>query len=295
MSGESSNTNAPLPFSTVLHMKTIKLSSSNYLLWNKQMLPLLAYQQLTGYVDGSIPKPSATITNGDNTSPNPAYASWIAADQPSLSEEAMAETLGHSTSHAVRSALVDIYQHDSLEPESHEMFLQSITDSSVAPVAFNTTYRASTTDSSRGRGSTCGRSSTRGSSNRGRGRGNRRPPHCQLCRTEGHYANQCPDLHTFARSPSTDMLLLSTYCDDYPMPSHSPEPSPMSHPDPTPPCELCTDPPPLAPPVAASTLNDQPPPSPTQNDQPPPSPLPPPVTSSQGSGHPMITRSKNGA
>ena len=97
----------------------------------------------------------------------------------------------------------------------------------------------------------------------------------------------------FQGHPSTaskDMLLLSTYCDDYPMPSHSPEPSPMSHPDPTPPCELCTDPPPLAPPVAASTLNDQPPPSPTlndqpptsppQNDQPPPSPLPPPFASS---------------
>ena len=86
------------------------------------MLPLLAYQQLMGYVDGSIPKPSKTITNGDVTSPNPAYASWIAADQrallliqASLSEEAMAETLGHSTSHAVWSALADIYQHDSLE------------------------------------------------------------------------------------------------------------------------------------------------------------------------------------
>ncbi|GJT51449.1 retrovirus-related pol polyprotein from transposon TNT 1-94 [Tanacetum coccineum] len=86
------------------------------------MLPLLAYQKLTGYVDGSIPKLSAMITTGDTSSPNPAYVSWIVADQraliliqSSLSEEAMAKTLGHSTSHDVWSALADIYQHDSLE------------------------------------------------------------------------------------------------------------------------------------------------------------------------------------
>ncbi|GKA80077.1 zinc finger, CCHC-type containing LTR copia-type gag-polypeptide, partial [Tanacetum coccineum] len=62
MSGDSSNTDSPLPLSTVLHMLTIKLSSTNYLLWHKQMTPLLAYQKLTGYVDGSIPQPSPTVT-----------------------------------------------------------------------------------------------------------------------------------------------------------------------------------------------------------------------------------------
>lgn len=284
MAGDSSSIDAPLPLSTVLHMLTIKLSPTNYLLWHKQMVPLLAYQQLTGYVDGSIPPPPATITNGETTSPNPAYASWSTADQraliliqSSLSEEAMAETLGYSTSRAVWTALADIYQHDSLErthtlrdslrhlkkgnstvseysrkfkgicdqlqaighplteddkshwflcglgssfetfsttqrlllprpkfrdllsqAESHEMFLQSISDSSVAPVAFHTTSSRGSSDSSRGHGR-----SSRGSSNRGRGRGNRRRPTCQLCRKEGHYASQCPDLQTFARGPSS--------------------------------------------------------------------------------------------
>ena len=122
MAGDSTTTDAPLPLFTVLHMLTIKLSSNNYLLWNKQMVPLLAYQQLTGYVDGTIPPPPTTLTTGDTTSANPAYASWTAADQralilvqSSLSEEAMVETLGYSTSHAVWSALAAIYQHDSLE------------------------------------------------------------------------------------------------------------------------------------------------------------------------------------
>ena len=30
-----------LPFNTMIHMVTIKLSSSNYLLWKSQLLPLL--------------------------------------------------------------------------------------------------------------------------------------------------------------------------------------------------------------------------------------------------------------
>ncbi|GKE77254.1 retrovirus-related pol polyprotein from transposon TNT 1-94 [Tanacetum coccineum] len=37
----------------------------------------------------------------------------------------------------------------------------------------------------------------------GRGRGDRRPPHCQLCCTNGHYASSCPNLHTYASNSST--------------------------------------------------------------------------------------------
>nr|GEY99451.1 putative zinc finger, CCHC-type [Tanacetum cinerariifolium] len=36
-----------------------------------------------------------------------------------------------------------------------------------------------------------------------RGRG-RRPPHCQLCRTKGHYANKCPDLPQYATKATTN-------------------------------------------------------------------------------------------
>ncbi|GKD28594.1 putative RNA-directed DNA polymerase [Tanacetum coccineum] len=121
MAGDST-VDSPLPLATVLHMITIKLSSNNYLIWKNQMMPLLAYQKLTGYVDGSIPMPSSTITSGESTSPNPAYSSWVAADQraliliqSSLSEEAMAETLGNSTSHSLWSALKEVYCHDSVE------------------------------------------------------------------------------------------------------------------------------------------------------------------------------------
>ena len=46
-----------LPFNTLIHMVTIELSSSNYLLWKSQLLPLLESQELIGYVDGTIKIP----------------------------------------------------------------------------------------------------------------------------------------------------------------------------------------------------------------------------------------------
>ena len=46
-----------LPFNTLIHMITIKLSSTNYLLWKSQLLPLLESQNLLGYVDGTIIPP----------------------------------------------------------------------------------------------------------------------------------------------------------------------------------------------------------------------------------------------
>ena len=75
---------APLSISTIIHMLNIKLNSTNYLLWSKQMLPLLTYQQLLPYVDGSSPKPAATIVSGDTSTANPVYAKWIAANQKAL-------------------------------------------------------------------------------------------------------------------------------------------------------------------------------------------------------------------
>ena len=53
---------------------------------------------------------------------NPAYTTWAAADQraliiiqSSLSEEAMAETLGHTTARGIWCALEAAYSHDSVE------------------------------------------------------------------------------------------------------------------------------------------------------------------------------------
>nr|GEZ14261.1 hypothetical protein [Tanacetum cinerariifolium] len=102
------------------------------------------------------------------------------------------------------------------QSESREMFLHSINDSSVAPVAFNITHRSST-DSSRGCGSTRGRSPYRGSSNRGRGRGTRHPPYCQLYRTKSQCNTSSPDwfvdtgASTHMTPSSTNLDVVSSY------------------------------------------------------------------------------------
>ncbi|PWA52521.1 hypothetical protein CTI12_AA441730 [Artemisia annua] len=79
--------------------------------------------------------------------------------------------------------------------EGHELFISSLHGSAPSQVAFT----AQQSEPSRGRGRS-GRSNYRGSSS-SRGRG-RRPPHCQLCRLDGHYASTCPDLGSYAQKSS---------------------------------------------------------------------------------------------
>jgi hypothetical protein len=53
--------NSSLSLQTMFHMITIKLSSTNYLLWRNQILPLLNSQNLLGYIDGSLHEPPESI------------------------------------------------------------------------------------------------------------------------------------------------------------------------------------------------------------------------------------------
>ena len=91
-----------LPFNNLIHMITIKLSSSNYLLWKSQLLPFLESQELLGYVDGTFMPPPRFEPAGFNTLNNK-HLAWKVADQrllslllSSLTEEAMAEVIGLS-------------------------------------------------------------------------------------------------------------------------------------------------------------------------------------------------------
>ena len=78
---DSASSYSSLPLNTMVPMLIIKLTSSNYLLWKNQFVPLLASQDLFGYLDGSIRAPSATILTADGTTKsNPAYTSWLHTD-----------------------------------------------------------------------------------------------------------------------------------------------------------------------------------------------------------------------
>ncbi|KAM0045580.1 putative RNA-directed DNA polymerase [Helianthus debilis subsp. tardiflorus] len=293
-SSSSSNTNeTKLPMATILHMLTIKLSSTNYLYWHNQLLPLLANQGLLGHVDGSIEPPAKTTLVNSVQQTNPEFTAWSVSDQQavlilnsSLTEEAIAEILGLTTARQIWTALEAAYSNTSLErmhllrdnlrrltkgsstvadygrrfkaicdqlsaighpvkdtdkthwflcglgstfeswstairttrdplpfrdlltkAESQEQFLLAINPPSTPSVAFVAqTNRNRDTQSSQNRGPRRGQST--GSYNRGQSSNStnqsstvsRRPPHCQLCRTNGHYANKCPKLATFVAS-----------------------------------------------------------------------------------------------
>ena len=117
-------------FNTMIHMVTIKLSSTNYLLWRNQLLPLLHCQNLFSHIDGSATIPPITITpnsssistddssTSSNPQLNPAYTAWRLQDQrllsllfSSLTEEAMAEVLGLTTARDVWMALENSFSH----------------------------------------------------------------------------------------------------------------------------------------------------------------------------------------
>ncbi|KAM0058671.1 putative RNA-directed DNA polymerase [Helianthus debilis subsp. tardiflorus] len=118
----ATSSDTTLPMNTLLHMLTIKLNSSNYLLWKNQVEPLLHHQDWYRFVNGSYTAPSKTTTVDAKEAPNPEYVSWLESDQrirlllqSSLTEEAMAEVLGLSSSREVWLALESAYSHDSME------------------------------------------------------------------------------------------------------------------------------------------------------------------------------------
>ncbi|CAH9137250.1 unnamed protein product, partial [Cuscuta epithymum] len=117
---------ALLPFATLVHMITIKLTSSNYLLWRNQVETLLESQNLFGYINGSIPSP--TISTSPTPDEQKLLAAWKTQDKrlvslllSSLTEEAMSQTLGCTTSAQVWAALASAF---SLSSKSREIQLR---------------------------------------------------------------------------------------------------------------------------------------------------------------------------
>ncbi|KAL6327530.1 hypothetical protein AAG906_021620 [Vitis piasezkii] len=109
----------------MIHMVTIKLSSSNYLLWKSQLLPLLESQGLLGHADGSL-EPPPLFDPPTSQTPNTKHLAWKATDQhllnlliSSLIEEAMVEAVGLSTSREVWTALENTFSHHSKAREMH--------------------------------------------------------------------------------------------------------------------------------------------------------------------------------
>lgn len=92
----------PLIFNRMVHMITIKLNSTNNILWKCQCLPILSSQGLMGYVNGSTTKLSPIVSNKDDMLvANPTRMKWNETDHlilclvfSSLSKETMSEIVG---------------------------------------------------------------------------------------------------------------------------------------------------------------------------------------------------------
>jgi hypothetical protein len=98
----------------------VRLDRNNFLLWKTLIIPNLTDQGWMGCLDGSIPIPSKTITTrtGDAviTTPNPDYTTWMLTDLcvlsfllGSMTEEVLAQMVGHNTSAVVWSVLTSMF------------------------------------------------------------------------------------------------------------------------------------------------------------------------------------------
>lgn len=71
---------------TMLNMVPIKLDSTTYLMWRRQIIHMAECFDLMGLLDGSDVAPSPTITfEVGIVSPNPSFTTWHAHDKKLLS------------------------------------------------------------------------------------------------------------------------------------------------------------------------------------------------------------------
>ena len=100
----------------IANLITIRLTRENFLLWKTQAVPVLRAQGSFGYVDGSIPAPPETITEGTGDAArvvaNPAFLRWYQQDQvvliallSSMTEDIIGQLTQLHTSRAVWDAL----------------------------------------------------------------------------------------------------------------------------------------------------------------------------------------------
>lgn len=118
----ANSSDASIPLNTLMHMITVKLNSTNYLLWKHQMHPILTYQDLFYHVDGFLPCPPSTITVAEKVVVNPKFTSWVSTDQrciiilqASLSEEAITVIVGLTFARQIWVALEKAYGNSSIE------------------------------------------------------------------------------------------------------------------------------------------------------------------------------------
>ncbi|CAL2280030.1 unnamed protein product [Prunus armeniaca] len=128
----------------ISHLVSVKLSDTNYLVWESQVKPFLLGQNLWRFVDGSHPCPSPTLPPSEKSKcstpslANPDYVSWFQTDQSlisilraTLSESVLSQVIGFSTSKEIWDCLKQNFSQQSLANSAQLKFrLFSITKGS---------------------------------------------------------------------------------------------------------------------------------------------------------------------
>ncbi|KAK1559196.1 hypothetical protein Q3G72_011735 [Acer saccharum] len=117
----SSSSKYPYPATiNVANFVSLKLTSTNYLLWETQVLALIESQDLLGFITVKVPEPEAEIDGEGGKVPNPDQAAWKWTDRlvkawitATMSEEALGTVVGLTNSFEVWTALTNAYSQDS--------------------------------------------------------------------------------------------------------------------------------------------------------------------------------------
>ncbi|KAF6149562.1 hypothetical protein GIB67_003710 [Kingdonia uniflora] len=121
------------PYSSNLNIAnfvSLKLKSTNYLLWETQVLSLIESQDLLGFITGKTTQPEPEI-NDDNGEKilNPDLLALVRTDRlvkawitATISEEALGTVVGITTSNDVWNALANAYSQNSQAREFELLF-----------------------------------------------------------------------------------------------------------------------------------------------------------------------------
>ncbi|GJR59577.1 ribonuclease H-like domain-containing protein [Tanacetum coccineum] len=198
------------------------LTAWAYLLWSNHILPIFTNQKLLGHIDGTSSSPSATILRSMKNlllrflvlPQHIRYGLHLKSLIAMISLNVFIRyvilyvnsTKTFSTTiRATKPA--PLFRDVVSQSESHELFRSSLHGTITPSAAFNAQHNIT---NSQDRGHAF---SSRGMSSRGRGCGsNRRPPHYQLCRTNGQYASSCPSIASYTtQASSTDESLARAF------------------------------------------------------------------------------------
>ncbi|KAK0579109.1 hypothetical protein LWI29_021252 [Acer saccharum] len=115
----------------ITHIVSVKLTDTNYLLWQTQIKPFLIGQNYWHFIDGSFPQPSQFLPQieGKPAEPNPDYTTWFQTDQTLVSlinstlfESILSQVVGLNSSQAIWNCLQQNFSQQSLANATHFCF-----------------------------------------------------------------------------------------------------------------------------------------------------------------------------